>query len=470
MKITVKRAYVIYFFILAFIAGVVTLVINISINGATWVSSEANRHLYSRSKAVISAGPVYDRNGVILAQSEDNVRIYHEDEDIRMATLHVVGDAHGVISTGTQNIYTQALSGYSFADGIYTLKNSDVGPSITMNIDSEACRVAYEALGAYDGVVMAYNYQTGELLCSVSKPTYDLNNKPEDINTNPAYEGVYLDKAISGLYTPGSIMKIVTAICAIENIPDIYERTFNCDGYYEVGNYDTPEAQRNHSVVCNDTNGHGVINFEGAMNYSCNWAFAQIAIELGAEKLNETAESLGFNAELYAREIRIKPTSYHPPANDDLELGWCGIGQSTTLVNPCHFLTIMGAIANGGTGYAPDRIQIIDNLTNVVEREPVVMTTIDPDTAQKVHELLISNVENVYLDRRDYEVFDGMSIAGKTGTAQIDNGTSHSWFVGYSYDENLPIAIVVVAEHGGSGMWTATDIADEVMQHFYDNY
>ena len=120
MKITVKRAYIIYVFILAFIGGVVALVLNISVNGATWVSSEANRHLYSRSKAVVSAGPIYDRNGVILAQSESDKRIYNEDENIRKATLHVVGDAYGVISTGTQNLYTEALSGYSFADGIYT--------------------------------------------------------------------------------------------------------------------------------------------------------------------------------------------------------------------------------------------------------------------------------------------------------------------------------------------------------------
>ena len=468
MKITVKRAYIIYVFILAFIGGVVALVLNISVNGATWVSSEANRHLYSRSKAVVSAGPIYDRNGVILAQSESDKRIYNEDENIRKATLHVVGDAYGVISTGTQNLYTEALSGYSFADGIYTLKNSDHGPSITMNIDSEACRIAYEALGEYNGAVMVYNYETGELLCSVSKPTFDLNNKPEDINENPKYAGVYLDKAISGLYTPGSIMKIITAMCAIENIPDIYEREFVCDGYYEVGHYEDEEASKQHSVVCNDTDGHGRINFEQAMNKSCNWAFAQIAIELGAEKLNKTAEELGFNAELYAREVRLKPTRYNPPSNDDLELGWCGIGQSTTLVNPCHFLTIMGAIANGGKGYAPDRIKEIDNLTSVIEREPEVLLTIDSDTAEKLDALLLSNVENDYKERRT-GIFDDLEMCGKTGTAQVDNAESHSWFAGYSRDDDLPLAIVVVAEHGGSGMWTAIDITDKVMQYFSEN-
>lgn len=468
MKITVKRAYIIYVFILAFIGGVVALVLNISVNGATWVSNEANRHLYSRSRAVISAGPIYDRNGVILADSEDDERVYNKDATIRKATLHVVGDAQGIISTGTQNLYTEALSGYSFVDGIYTLKNSEHGPSITMNIDSEACKVAYKALGDYNGAVMVYNYKTGELLCSVSKPTYDINNKPSDIDKNPKYSGVYLDKAISGLYTPGSIMKIVTAMCAIENIPDIYEREFECDGYFEVGNYKDEEKSKQHSVVCNDTDGHGKITFEQAMNKSCNWAFAQLAIELGAEKLNKTARSLGFNAQLYAREVRLKPGRYNPPSNDDLELGWAGIGQSTSLVNPCHFLAIMGAIANGGTGYAPDRIKQIDNLTTVIEREPEVMLTINPETAKQLDALLLSNVENDYRKRRS-GIFKGIEMCGKTGTAQLDNGVSHSWFVGYSQSDDLPLAVVVIAEHGGSGMWTAIDTTDKVMQYFSDN-
>ncbi len=455
MKITVKRAYILYAVIIAFLAGTVILIVNIGMNGKTWVANSANRHLYSRSKDVISAGPVLDRNGIILAETVADKRAYNEDKTIRMSVLHVLGDTNGYISTGTQNLYSDSLSGYNFVDGIYTLKKHGVGPELVMNIDSEACRVAYEALGNFNGAVAVYNYKTGELLCSVSKPTYDLLNKPDDINTNPKYSGTYLDKVVSGLYTPGSIMKIITAACAIENIPDINERTFDCNGEYVV-----TKGQR--GVICNDNHGTG-LTFEEAMNKSCNAAFAQIAIELGPEKLRATAESMGFNCDLTAKEVPTKDSRFNPPESDKLELGWAGIGQSTTLVNPTHFLAIVGAIANGGNGYAPDRISAIGGERG--KRKPEVMVTIDPEIARQLDWMLRSNIKNEYGDSR----FPNLEMCGKTGTAQITGATSHSWFVGYSQREDLPLAVVCVAENAGSGMKTAVNVSNKVMQYFLHN-
>ena len=456
MKITSRRACIFYLVILAFLAGTVILVMNIATNGQTWVSNPANRHLFSRSNDVVSAGPVVDIRGKVLAETLEGERIYNDDVVIRKAVLHVLGDTNGYISTGTQNLYSDSLSGYNFKDGIYYLKKYGVGPELVINIDAEACRVAYEALGEFNGAVAVYNYKTGQLLCSVSKPTYDLVNKPDDINTNPNYEGVYLDRVVSGLYTPGSIMKIITAACAIENIPDIYERTFDCNGEYVV-------TQGQRGVICNDDHGEG-LTFEEAMNESCNAVFAQIAIELGPEKLLATAESMGFNTELYAREVRVKNSRFNPPQNDKLELGWAGIGQSTTLVNPAHFLAIMGAIANGGEGYAPDRIYSM-NGEGAGKRGTEVMVSINPETAEQLDYLLRSNIANEYGDDR----FPNLEMCGKTGTAQITGATSHSWFVGYSQRDDLPLAVVCVAENAGSGMKTAVNVSNEVMQYFLEN-
>ncbi len=456
MKITVKRAYVFYAVILAFFAGVVFLVSSIYTNGEEWATNRANRHLYSRSNTVLSAGPVVDIRGTVLAQTEDNKRIYNEDAELRKAMLHVLGDTNGFISTGTQNLYSEALSGYSFVDGVYSLKNDGIGPELVLNLDGEACKIAYNALGEFNGAVAVYNYKTGELLCSVSKPTYDLVNKPDDVNTNPIYDGAYLDKVISGIYTPGSIIKIVTAASAIENIPDIYERTFDCNGEYVV-----TEGQR--GIVCNDNHGTG-LSFEDAMNKSCNAVFAQIAVELGPEKLRATAEAMGFNTSLQAREIRLKTSRFKPAVSDKLELGWAGIGQSTTLVNPCHFLAIMGAIANGGEGYAPDRIHSMKGSPEG-QRTPQVMVSLNPETAKQLDLLLRSNIEKEYGDER----FPGLQMCGKTGTAQITGATSHSWFVGYSQREDLPLAVVCIAENAGSGMKTAVNVSNEVMQYFLNN-
>ena len=434
----------------AFIIGIGIFVAGIVMNGSEWASNRANRHIYSNG-TVVNAGTIYDINGVELAKSEDNERAFAKSAAVRKAVLHVVGDTSGYISTGTHHIYRDVLSGYSLVEGIYNLKQTGTGNDVTLNIDSEANRIAYEALGKYDGAVAVYNYKTGQLLCSVSKPTYDIENRPEDLLTNEIYDGVFLDKVTSGVYTPGSIMKIITAACAIENIPDIDSRMFECDGEYEVGNG---------SVICNDV--HGKMSFTEAMNESCNSAFAEISVELGAEKLLATAKSMGFNTQLYAKEIRLTKSRFSPSSTSKSELGWAGIGQSTTLVNPAHFLSIMGAIANGGTGYAPDRIRSVGTFSKIVGRMPEAAVTIKPETALKLNAMLRSNVEDAYGDWK----FENLQMCGKTGTAQIDGEKSHSWFVGYSQRSDLPLAVVCVAEHAGHGSGVASSVSNKVMQYF----
>lgn len=453
MKVTAKRAAVVYVLIIAFIAGVGFFIASLMTDGAEWASNKANRHIYTGG-TIVNAGTIYDRNGVVLAKSSDNERVFAEGSSVRKSTLHVVGDTAGRISTGTHFLYRDVLSGYSRIEGIYNLKQTGVGTDVKLNIDSEANKIAYNALGDYDGVVAVYNYKTGELLCSVSKPAYDIENSPSDLLTNAKYDGVFLDKVISGIYTPGSIMKIVTAACAIENIPDIYTRTFECDGEYETGDG---------TVICNGV--HGKVDFQKAMNESCNCAFAEISIELGAVKLEATAKSLGFNSQLYAKEVRLTRSRFSPSITSKAELGWAGIGQSTTYVNPAHFLAIMGAIANGGEGYAPDRIHSLGTVSEIMGRIPESIISIKPETAAKLDELLRSNVADKYGDWK----FKGLEMCGKTGTAQIDGEKSHSWFVGYSQRDDLPLAVVCVAEHGGYGSGIASTVSNKVMQYFAEN-
>lgn len=454
MRITARRAAVIYALILAFLAGVGIFVVSLVLNGSEWASHKANRHIYA-SGTIVNAGTIYDINGVELAKSSDNERIFAGSEAVRKSVLHVVGDTAGYISTGTHYLYRDVLSGYSKIEGIYNLKQSGTGTDITLNIDSEANKIAYKALGDYNGAVAVYNYKTGQLLCSVSKPTYDIKNRPDDLLTNEIYSGVFLDKVISGIYTPGSIMKIITAACAIENIPDICSRTFECDGEYEAGDG---------TVICNGV--HETQNFQQAMNNSCNCAFAEISLELGAAKLKATAESMGFNAQLYAKEIRLTKSRFSPATQSKSELGWAGIGQSTTLVNPSHFLAIMGAIANGGNGCAPDRIRSTGTVSQIVGRMPETIITIKPETAAKLNELLRSNVKDEYGDWK----FENLQMCGKTGTAQIDNAKSHSWFVGYSQREDLPLAVVCIAEHAGHGSGVASSVSNKVMQYFLKEF
>ncbi|MBQ7596199.1 MAG: penicillin-binding protein, partial [Clostridia bacterium] len=438
--------------IAAFMAGLAILIFFFVRDGASWATNKANRHLYADG-SISAAGAVYDCNSEVLAKSVDSKRRYNESREVRMSTLHTVGDLNGYIATGVQYTYRNTLTGYDFVDGISSMVQYGQGNDIYLTIDSKVCRTAYRALNGRKGAVCVYNYQTGKIICMVSTPTYDPKNKPADIDSNAKYTGVYLNRVLSGVYTPGSIFKVITAVSAIENIPDIYSRTFNCKGQYSTGDG---------VVKCNGT--HGKVNFEQALNHSCNSAFAQIAIELGSEKLTATAKELGFNIKLDVKGIAAPAKSALNLENTTkTDLGWAGIGQYTTLVNPYHMMSIMGCIANSGSTVQPYVVDYIKTpkgrTTETVSRitKEIALT---PDVAEKIKKLLRSDVVNYYGDGR----FPNLEMCGKTGTAQVDDGDPHSWFVGFSQKASSPYAVAVVVENGGTGLSAAGIVANKVMQ------
>ncbi|MEI6578499.1 MAG: penicillin-binding transpeptidase domain-containing protein [Eubacteriales bacterium] len=454
MNHTTKRAFALYFLIVAFLAGVVILTMTFIVNGGVWASNRANRHVFIGGQTA-SAGAIYDRNGEVLAKSVNGKRVYNDSRTIRKATLHVVGDAAGFISTGIHSAYKEELSGYSLVNGVYMLKKYGRGNDIHLTIDADVCAAAYNALNGRKGTVGVYNYKTGEILCMVSTPTFDIEHKPDDIIMNSEkYEGVYLNRFLSGVYTPGSTFKVFTAACAIENIPDIYSRTFVCTGKLQTSSG---------VIICNAV--HGKVTFEQALNKSCNSAFAQIAIELGNEKLAATVNTMGFNNQFNMNGINIAKSTFNVSNANSLDLGWAGIGQYNTLANPYNMLTVMGAIANGGTGISPFLVdRIVSPTKTITQRGSLSKKTLiemNSTTAGKLKELLRSNVENQYGDSR----FQNLQMCGKTGTAEVGDGEApHAWFVGFSERTDMPYAIVAVIENGGSGSIYAIPVANRVMR------
>lgn len=464
MKTMSKRAWVLYVFVIAFLAGLVMLFYTFFTNADSWAMKKANRHLYS-SGTLSVAGTITDEKGEILAQTVNGVRTYNDNKNIRIATMHTVGDSEGFIATGVQTSYKDTITGYNFVDGIYNLKKYGKGNDLTLSINAELCETAYKALGKNKGTVGVYNYKTGKLLCVVSNPSYDIQNKPtENINNDKtgAYEGVYLNRFFSGIYTPGSTFKIITSICAIENIPDIYSQKFKCTGEEKIDGG---------SVKCLGV--HGTITFEQALNRSCNSAFAQIALQLGNDKLQATAQKLGINTPINMGNITLSAGKVDLAGASKLDLGWAGIGQYTDTVNPCRMLMIAGAIANGGTAANPYLVEKVTSQTGrELEKAETTFTEelMSADTASKMKELLRSDVKNYYGDGK----FPNLQMCGKTGTAEVstDEGgkNPHAWFVGFSSREDLPLAIVVVAENGGGGTATAMPIANKTMQKALELY
>ncbi|MBQ4128762.1 MAG: penicillin-binding protein [Ruminococcus sp.] len=451
MKRIMSRSIFVLIVTLAFFAGICLLAFRLLTQNEAWVQQPYNGHVAS-SNGLAQAGDITDRNGVVLAHTnEKEERVYHEDEDTRKALLHLVGDNSLNISTAVQSMYRGELTGYSFVWGLGLPKSLRTSDAVNLTINADACKAAYQAFGGKDGACVIYNYKTGEILVDVSTPTYDPQNPPEINEKNEdKYDGVYLDNVMSSSYTPGSIFKIITAAAAIENIPDIYQRSFSCTGEYDI------DGQK---ITCE--NAHGTIDFTTSFAQSCNVAFAQMAVEVGEEKMEETATSMGFNKEFEVSGIKLSKSVYTlENALGDNQIGWSGIGQFEDLANPMHMAIMCGAIANDGTPVTPyfldDSNELLKNLgiTNAKESEQMLSA----DTAKKVQDLMRATADYYYNARGI--TMGNLNFCAKTGTAEVGKDKEpNAWFVGYTEDEKHPYAFAVVVEEGGYGIQAATPVA-----------
>lgn len=180
---------------------------------------------------------------------------------------------------------------------------------------------------------------------------------------------------------------------------------------------------------------------------------------MGKDKLTETVRALGFGKNVTISKAKTVRSTFDVSDSTKLDLGWAGIGQYTTLVNPCQMLMFMGAIANGGKAMTP---YIVEESSEIVDVKSKVNTNVklSEETAKKVKKLLRSNVKNYYSDNK----FPGLEMCGKTGSAEVSNGRSHAWFTGFSNKKGFPYAIVVCLENGGLGYTHAIPVANRVMQ------
>lgn len=455
MKSTTKRAFVVIFLVVFFALGLVYLAMNLGLNAEKWATLRANNHLVNDG-SFIGAGNILDRNGEVLAETIDGDRVYNNSERIRRSTLHIVGDSEGYIASGVQTAYKKELVGYNLVTGIYSLKKYERGNDVTLTIDATLSAVALDALGSKKGVVAVYNYETGEMLCAVSNPNFDIRNKPStdeiEKNENGRYDGLYLNRLIDGLYTPGSIFKVVISACALENIPDIDSWEYKCEGEMYINGV---------RVSCPSE--HGEVDLENALVESCNCAFAEISKKLSADEITSTAEAFGFGKEFGFGNSFTQASILNLVDASDSDIAWASVGQYTTLANPYHMLTIAGAIANGGTAKLPFVVKNIASPSGRVLSETVAEECVytDEATAEKLKEMMRSTVKNNYGDWN----FSGLTMCGKTGTAEVsDTEKPHSWFLGFSQDRKTPLAVVVVVENGGWGVSTALPIAAKVMK------
>ena len=226
------RAGITLLLVLLLLAGLVFFLCEYVIEAGDWVVFDGSPHVYNGGN--IGCGVVTDRDGILLLDMSDS-RTYASTEEVRSATVHWLGDRSGSISAPALSAYASELAGFDLLNGVYSYGNT--GGVAELALSAGVQTVALEALGDYKGTVGIYNYETGELLCAVTTPTYDPDNAPDITDdTQGQYEGLYVNRFTQSTYIPGSIFKIVTLAAALETIPDITEQTFVCRGSYTIGN------------------------------------------------------------------------------------------------------------------------------------------------------------------------------------------------------------------------------------------
>ena len=449
MKKIERRTVVCLALTLLLLLGLGLFVVRFFWDGEDWASFAANRHLYN-SQGQLSVGRVLDRDGDVLTWvDESGNRQYYANQTVRMATLHAVGDPNGAIGTSALVAFAGELSGYNFLTGADNPFGQ--GNDLYLTLDAHLNYVAYQALNGKRGAVGVYNYETGEILCMVSTPTFDPANPPEIQEGDEQYEGVYVNRFLSSTFTPGSSFKTVTLTAAIENIPDLFQRTFTCTGSTTVGGEE---------ITC--PYAHGTMDINAAFASSCNGVFARLAAELGADTMSEYVEKAGLLGHYSVDGISTAAGSYDVAGASEGQLGWSGVGQYNDLVNPCAMMVWMGGIAGGGRAAVPHLIQEVDGGIPLPSlpfgRETGAL--IQGDTAQVLANMMAQNVVQTYGSGR----FPNMDICAKSGTAEVGGGKQpNAWFVGFLRNADAPYAFAVVVEEGGSGASAAGNVAARVL-------
>lgn len=442
-----KRSWLIMGLSLFLLAGLAVIVVRYAIYAPQWAAYRSVAMAGSSTHSA-NAYTVSDRNSVQI-MVEDSGRSYHNSVSVRRAMLHILGDEEQRIQRVIFGEYSDELVGYNRFSGAY--HSSEAVGYMQLTVSAQVQAAAQDALGGRKGVVGVYNYKTGEILCMVSSPNFDPANAPDIDETADEYEAVYVNRFTGAAYIPGSTFKLVTAAAALEEIEGIEERTFHCEGSVVISGQ---------SITCNST--HGDISFEEALCRSCNVAFAEIAVELGADTLTEYTRKLGITDSLSFDGYVTKKGSIDLDAAGYQSVAWAGIGQYTDLINPCQYMVLMGAIANGGSAAMPylvEQVAFADDVKYEAKARHVERY-LNQDTAETLADMMHYAVVNNYGEW----YFSGLYAGAKSGTAEQGEGKANNALLsGFVQDENYPLAFIVIVEGGGSGSATCTPIIRQVL-------
>lgn len=443
-----KRALALWVVIAVLLGGLGFFVYEYVTKAGEWVLETGNPNVYEDGE--ISMGAVVDREGILLVDLTDG-REYSTNAKVRMSTLHWVGDRKGNISPALISRYEEELAGFDLINGLYGY--GGIGGTMELTISAKVQMAALEAMGNRKGTVAVMNYKTGEILCALTTPTFDPDHEPDIAgDTTGMYDGVYWNRFLKSVYIPGSIFKIVTTAAALEEMPDILDRTYTCPGKLEIG-ADYVSCER----------AHGTMAIREAMMRSCNCVYAQIALQLGAEMLEKYVAQFMVTQSVRFDGLSSAVGNYAVMGTADVNVAWSAVGQYTDQINPCAYLTFVAAVANGGQGVNPYIVSSVGvGNTQTYRAESLRRERImSEETAALLGEFMRNNVVSNY----GADNFPGLTVCAKSGTGEVGGGMKpNAMFAGFVADEQYPFAFIVAVENGGYGSAVCVPILAKVLE------
>ena len=431
----------------------------------------SNNHTINKAR-YIKRGSIITADGLTLAESIQQADgTYTRSYPNGNLAAHVVGYYSQQYGTmGIENTQNDTLTGSkdysSWQNALNSLAGiSEPGNSVQLTIDSRIQRAAEQALAGRVGAIVALDPRSGAVLAWASAPTFDNTNIQAAIEAANASGGAdtsMYDRATLALYTPGSTFKVLTLASALENGLATLDTTYNSPGRMEIGGAD---------VVSIGERGHGTISLAKAFALSSNTVFGQVADGLGAEKLVATARAFGYGQELgldFTTAASVMPS---PEEMTEWELAWAGAGQPVGQGHtPGPQATVMqnalmaATIANNGIAmnpYVVSQILAPDGTVLKTTRGRSLGQAVSSGTAEQVKQAMLDVVQN---GTGSAAAIAGVKVAGKTGTAETNNATANSTFVGFAPYDTPTVAIAVVIEQNAKGEQSAAGVGGQVLR------
>ncbi|MFP4249655.1 MAG: peptidoglycan D,D-transpeptidase FtsI family protein [Armatimonadota bacterium] len=420
-------------------------------------ASEHNTRARERVKNT-RPGEVRDIDGETLLGVTGEVGEWKRTYPAGEFVCHITGYNN---NSGVQKGLRDALLGI----GAYESPWSDFiegpleGNDVTLTVNLEAQELATRLLRGNRGAVVALDARTGAILTMVSAPAYDpakvLDSEWDYQMFQEDPDRPEINRAVQGLYPPGSVMKILTAAAVLDLGRVRRDTEFECDGEYTLDGA---------TITC--PRSHGTVTLDQALQVSCNTTFAKLGDYLTDDEFVDYVEQLHLPERA---RVPIPSSAGSIPdftgETPDVLLAESLIGQGKTLVTPLAIARLTLALANEGVVIEPYLTETVTGPSGKVLRRARPREegrAVSAEAAAAVAGMMVNVVEE---GTGEVAAIRGFEVAGKTGSAQNPHGRAHSWFTAFAPADSPRVVVTVVVENAGAGSEAAGPIVREVMTH-----